>query len=149
MFWLFIAFAILVGAGLPLQALVNARLGTLTAGAVYAATLSVFVSLVVLVITLVLQRPTLPPVESLVRLPAWIWIGGVVGGGYVLAAVLGVPRIGAAGFVALVVLGQMIGALLLDHYGILHPAQPAHLSRILGVGLVMAGMLLVLEPWRR
>ena len=98
---------------------------------------------------LLLQRPAFPPLDQLARLPPWMWVGGVVGGCYVIAATLGVPRVGAAGFVALVVLGQMIGSLILDHFGILHPPQPATATRLLGVILVMAGMLLVLQPWRR
>ncbi|MEQ1581174.1 MAG: DMT family transporter [Steroidobacteraceae bacterium] len=149
MAWIFILFVVLIGAGLPLQALVNARLGVLTAGSIFASSLSIVVSLIVALGFLLLQRPTLPPMDQLARLPLWLWVGGVVGGCYVIAATLGVPRVGAAGFVALIVLGQMIGSLILDHFGILHPAQPANATRILGVVLVMAGMLLVLQPWRR
>ncbi len=149
MLWLFIIFSVLVGAALPLQALVNARLGNVTAGPIFAATLSLLTGLVVLAIVLVFQRPAWPPVEQLVRLPGWMWVGGVVGVAYVVLAILGVPRIGAAGFVALVVLGQMIGSLIVDHYGVLHAAQPVNAGRIFGVVLVIAGMLLVLQPWRR
>lgn len=146
---LFILIVILIGAGLPLQALVNARLGVLTAGSIFASSLSILVSLVVALAFLVAQRPELPPLEQMSRLPWWVWLGGLVGGCYVIAATLGVPRVGAAGFVALIVLGQMIGSLILDHFGILHPAQPANATRVFGVLLVMAGMLLVLQPWRR
>jgi len=149
MAWVFILFVILIGAALPLQALVNARLGNLTAGSIFASSLSILVSLVVALLFLLVQRPTLPPLEQVARLPAWVWVGGVIGGCYVIAATLGVPRVGAAGFVALIVLGQMIGSLVLDHFGILHPAQPANATRVFGVLLVTAGMLLVLQPWRR
>lgn len=149
MAWLFILFVILIGASLPLQALVNARLGVLTAGSIFASTLSIVVSLIVAAVFLLVQRPVFPPLDQVARLPAWMWVGGVIGGCYVIAATLGVPRVGAAGFVALVVLGQMIGSLILDHFGILHPAQPANATRVFGVILVMAGMLLVLQPWRR
>ena len=149
MAWLFILFVVLIGAGLPLQALVNARLGVLTSGSIFASSLSILVSMIVAGVFLLLQRPAFPPLDQLARLPPWMWVGGVVGGCYVIAATLGVPRVGAAGFVALVVLGQMIGSLILDHFGILHPPQPATATRLLGVILVMAGMLLVLQPWRR
>ncbi len=149
MFWLFILSVVLIGAGLPLQALVNARLGTLTAGPVFAATLSVLASLLVLVAMLAVQRPAVPSLREVVGLPPWVWVGGIVGGCYVIAATLGVPRIGAAGFVAVVVFGQMVGSLVLDHYGILHAPQPANWVRVFGVVMVMAGMLLVLQPWRR
>lgn len=149
MFWLFVLFALVMGAGLPLQALINARLGAVTAGPIFAALMSFIVGIAALIVLLLVQRPAWPAASELLRLPGWIWIGGLLGAGYVVAAILGIPIIGAAGFVAVAVLGQMVGALLLDHYGILHPAQPANAVRVIGVLLVMAGMLLVLQPWRR
>lgn len=149
MLWFIVLFAVVVGAGLPLQALINARLGALTAGPIFAAAASFVVGLLLLVVFVLAQRTPLPSPAQLGRLPAWIWTGGFLGAAYVVAAILGTPRIGAAGFVALAVLGQMIGALLLDHYGVLHPAEPADLPRVLGIALVMLGVLLVLQPWRR
>lgn len=149
MIWLFVIFAVLVGAALPLQALINARLGVVTAGPIFSALLSFLVGIVALGVLVLVQRPAWPAVDQYLKLPLWIWTGGLLGAAYVVAAILGVPRIGAAGFVALAVLGQMIGSLVLDHYGILHPAQPVNAVRIAGVLLVIVGMLLVLQPWKR
>ena len=55
MAWLFILFVVLIGAGLPLQALVNARLGVLTSGSIFASSLSILVSMIVAVVFLLLH----------------------------------------------------------------------------------------------
>ena len=56
----------------------------------------------------------------------------------------GVPRLGAAMTITLMVAGQLALSLLLDHFGALGvPRQPLNLGRIAGVALVFAGVLLV------
>ena len=61
-----------------------------------------------------------------------------------VAAAWGVPRLGAAMTITLMVAGQLALSLLLDHFGALGvPRQPLNLGRIAGVALVFAGVLLV------
>ena len=43
---------------------------------------------------------------------------------------------------------QVIGSLLLDHFGVLHPRQPIDGLRAVGALLVIAGALLVVRPWK-
>lgn len=144
-----IAIVIAVGAMLPLQALVNARLGALTHGALYASFVSFLVGTCLLGSILLLSRTPLLPAQPLASLPAWIWAGGAIGASLVLVATALVPRLGAAGLFCLVVLGQVLGPLLLDHYGVLGPRRPVDLSRIGGALLVIVGAALVVRPWQR
>lgn len=145
---LLILLVALVGAMLPMQALINARLGQATAGAVFASMLSFLVGTVSLVLFLLVSRPAWPRAEQFVQLPTWAWLGGVIGAAYVATATLTVPRLGASSLIALTVLGQLVGALLLDHYGVLHPPQPATWLRIGGAVLVLAGALMIVQPWK-
>lgn len=153
MIWFLIVFAVLVGAALPLQALLNARLGSLTAGSLFAAAVSMAISFAIGAAIasayVVARSPSLPSWETLSRFPSWIWLGGVVGAAYVVAATLSVPILGASAFISLIVLGQMAGSLLLDHYGVLHAPRAADAWRVGGVLLIVAGTLLVLQPWKR
>ena len=56
----------------------------------------------------------------------------------------GVPRLGVAMTVILMVAGQILISVLLDHFGALGvPKQPLNLTRLLGVALVFGGVLLV------
>ena len=144
-----IMMVVMIGTLLPLQALVNARLGQATAGAVFAATVSFLVGTVSLVLLLVAMRPAWPSVDQLARLPAWAWTGGLIGAAYVAIATLTVPRLGASALISLTVLGQLTGAVLLDHFGVLHAPQPASPMRIAGVLLILGGVLLVVQPWKQ
>jgi bacterial/archaeal transporter family-2 protein len=55
-----------------------------------------------------------------------------------------VPRFGAATVLALLVVGQMIGSIAFDHYGILGLAeQPASPIRLLGAAFLILGVVLI------
>ena len=133
---------------LPLQALINARLGALTQGALYASFVSFLVGTCLLGAMLLASRTALLPQAPLSALPAWIWLGGAIGACLVLASTIMVPRIGAGALVCLIVLGQLLGALLLDHFGVLGTQRPADPMRIGGAVLVLAGAVLVMRPWQ-
>lgn len=139
--------AVLIGALLPLQGLVNARLGVQVGGPVVAALISFLVGTAMLGLYLLATR-TPVALQGAGKLPAWIWAGGVFGAIYVACFTLLIPRIGAAGMVCLAVLGQVTASLLLDHFGVLQAQKPADAMRILGALLVLAGVLLVIAPWR-
>jgi bacterial/archaeal transporter family-2 protein len=146
--WTYAVLALLAGALLPLQALINARLGHATAGGLFASACSFLVGTIALALVLLATRPAVPSADALLRLPPWVWTGGLLGAAFVVVATLAVPRIGAAPLVALVVLGQMLAALLLDHFGVLQAARTVDASRVLGAVLVLVGVLLVLQPWK-
>lgn len=144
--WAGVACAVAVGLVLPLQALINARLGHMTQGPLLAAFYSFLVGTCALAIALLVTRTPLPAMRELVALPPWLWTGGLIGAGFVLCGTLLVPQLGAAGLICLIVLGQLAGSLLLDHYGILGSVRQVDAVRLLGALLVAAGVVLVLRP---
>lgn len=143
-----IALAVVIGVLLPLQALINARLGQLTHGPLLASLVSFLVGTLVLSAAVLATRTAIPDARMAAAVPAWAWLGGVIGAVFVVAATLLVPRLGAAALVCLVVFGQIAGSLLLDHYGVLTAPRPIDALRVLGVMLVGVGALLVVRPWQ-
>lgn len=139
--------AVLIGAMLPLQGLVNARLGVQAGGPVVAAFVSFLVGTALLGLYLLATRTPLT-LQGAAKWPAWTWAGGALGAFYVACFTLLIPRIGAAGMVCLVVLGQVTASLLLDRFGVLQATRPVDALRILGALLVLAGVVLVVAPWR-
>jgi len=72
------------------------------------------------------------------------YIGGVCGFVIVFSLALAFPEIGAALTVALLVLGQSVTALAVDHYGLLGmPRDPISASRFAGLALVAGGVALI------
>ena len=141
--------AICIGALLPLQALVNARLGQRTQGGVFASLASFAVGTTALLALWALWRAPAPAgAVGIAQAPWWAWTGGLIGAAFVVAATVLVPRLGAAALICLVVVGQLAGSLVLDHFGVLHPRQPVDALKLAGVALVGVGMLLVVRPWQ-
>lgn len=140
--------ALFVGLLLPLQALINARLGQGTTGALMASLISFAVGTLVLLVAVLVTRTPWPTGQQLSTIPTWNWAGGVVGALFVLTATALVPRLGAAALISLAVCGQLVGSLLFDHFGVLGQLRPADGTRLIGALLVGLGALLVLKPWQ-
>jgi len=141
-----VALATAVGMLLPLQALINARLGQASAGPLFASFASFLVGTLVLALALLATRTPLPEARTLAALPPWVWLGGAIGAAFVLCATVLVPKLGAAGLICLIVFGQLIGSLLFDHFGVLGDVRPVDAWRVLGAVLVAVGVVLVLRP---
>jgi transporter family-2 protein len=71
-------------------------------------------------------------------------MGGLYGCAFVVSAAWGVPRLGVATTITVMIAGQLLLSLALDHFGALGvEKQPLSLGRIVGVALVIGGVVLV------
>jgi len=76
--------------------------------------------------------------------PWTLYIGGVCGFVIILCLAFVFPKIGAAWAIALVVVGQSVAALVIDHYGLLGmPTDPVTVARVAGLALVAVGVALL------
>src|SRR5690606_33980852 len=134
---------LMAGAATALQGPTNARLVTAVGSPVNAAFISFAVGTVALgCLSLALQ--TRPDVGAMKALPWWAWMGGFYGCAFVISAAWGVPRLGVATTITLMIAGQLALSLILDHFGALGvEKQPLSLGRIAGVALVIGGVVLV------
>ena len=134
---------LLAGAATALQGPTNARLVTAVGSPLNAAFISFAVGTVALgLLALVLQ--TRPDVGAMKALPWWAWMGGLYGCAFVVSAAWGVPRLGVATTITVMIAGQLLLSLALDHFGALGvEKQPLSLGRIAGVALVIGGVVLV------
>lgn len=131
------------GAATALQAPTNAKMMGAVGSPVNAAFVSFAVGTVALgILALFLQvRPDLTASRAL---PWYAWVGGLYGSMFVVAAAWGVPRLGVATTIILMVAGQLLLSVVLDHFGAMGmPKQPISPGRVAGVGLVVVGVLLV------
>ena len=85
-----------------------------------------------------------PSTEKAFQTPWWGWLGGIFGAVYGLAAIVLASQLGAATLSALVVTGQLICSVILDHFGLLSfDVHPAGWARIAGCGLMVVGLILI------
>lgn len=140
--WLIIVFV--CGALLPIQAGLNTRLGKSLESPVYASLFSFMVGAVAVGIYLQFTKETITW-AGLKSADIYSWLGGgVTGAVFITATMMAVPRIGMALTFGLVVAGQMIIAVALDHFGILVTEQHGfNVWRFAGILIIILGVVLV------
>ncbi len=143
MVWLFALMAVGLGLTLPVQAVINGRLRTTLDDPIRAALVSVLVStLLMAVIAAVTWQPV--SMERVSSAPWWVWTGGLIGAIYVAASLVLISKLGAAFLFALLVVGQMLSSIIVDHYGWLGvPIHTVNPWRILGAGFLVVGVVLI------
>lgn len=120
------------------------RIGTLEATA-----FNLFVSSLILAGLLLVARAGVAGFSGVIdgiRQPAWLWLGGVAGAVIVATITFAGPRIGALATIALLIAGQLVMGIVIDHYGLFGVERlPVDLTRFAGIVLLSVGALLVLR----
>jgi transporter family-2 protein len=142
---LYAGFAFVVGAGLAAQAAVNTGLREYVGGPVIAAAVSFLVGLIfLLVVALIAGAASGVSPLRLAAAPWWAWVGGVIGAIYILASIVLTPKVGVGVVISLAVAGQLVGALIIDQFGLFGlPAHQLSPLRAVGVALLICGAVLV------
>jgi len=143
-----VAFALVAGALLPLQGVVNALLrAELQAPAAVG-----FISFCVATAGMVVAAPMaarllripLAKNPQLGGMPWWGWLGGFAGAAYVTTVFTAIPEIGAAQVVALTIAGQQVASVLVDRFGLLgFPRRGISALRLTGVAALLLGVVLI------
>ena len=141
---LLVAAAVAVGAAVPMQSALNARMALVQGHPLYGAFTNTAIASLSLALLIFALRLPAPNLRAAAGAPWWLWTGGLVGAAFVFGGLFVAPRIGAASFAAATVFGTVAASLLIDHYGLLgFPVQPVAPLRLAGVGCVLAGVLLL------
>lgn len=73
----------------------------------------------------------------------WIVLNGICGFTILTITALTFPRIGAASVIVLMIAGQLMTAVIFDHFSVLNlPRHPVSLLRIVGIAFVVLGVVL-------
>jgi len=136
--------AAFAGAVVPFQSAINSNLARGLGHPLWATLASLLVSVLVLLPVILALRLPLPSLGFISKAPLWMWAGGAFGVCFVALAVMLLPRLGASGFVALALAGQVIASMLLDHFGLFGLVEKQlTLSRALGALLLIGGVALI------
>ena len=138
---LFAALAIAAGFATALQSATNAGLSRATGlgPALIINTVVVLIGSIALWAALG-AKTTFFPADA----GATLYLGGVFGFVIVASLAFVFPKIGAAYAIALLVGGQCVAALVVDHYGLMGmPRDPLTAKRLVGVALVAAGAVVM------
>lgn len=142
---IFALLAMGAGACIALQAAANGNFRkSLGDNPLFAAYFSILGTILTATLAMLILRPSAPGAATLRETPWWNWIGGPLGALIVLAGAALTARLGAALFIALVVGGQLLCSLVLDHFALMGLSeQPVTAGRVLGALFVVAGVLCI------
>jgi transporter family-2 protein len=136
--------AVAAGISVVIQQVLNANMRAALNSAAWSGFASYFVGVICMALLALALRDPLPSASAAARIPWWAWSGGVFGAIFIGLAIVLVPQLGAATFIALLVTGQMLGSIAFDHFGWLGLAQrPIDLPRLIGVALLIGGVVLI------
>lgn len=134
------------GVAMASQAGINAQLRQYVHSPYQAAFFSFLVGTLILGVVVLMQTGARPQLQELTAVPYWLWIGGLLGAFGVSVAIILAPRLGAVNLTIVIVCGQLLAALVLDHFGWLGFEKHAiNWQRISGVILVIAGLVLTMK----
>jgi len=127
------------GVGVPILAALNAALGVRLGSPVAAASILFTVALGATLILLVMTRPA--ALLGATAAPKYLFLAGLLVTFYVLSITFVAPKFGVGNAVFFVLLGQLISAAAIDHFGLFGAAvSPLSLTRALGIAMMAAGV---------
>jgi len=136
--------ALVAGAMMPTQAAINNRLAGYVQSPISAAFVSFLIGTIALFAYMLASGTPIGSLWNIKEAPAVAWLGGLLGAFFVASTIVLAPRIGVAMTFSLIVAGQMLITLVLDHFGFLGlPVKEISLARVGGVLLITAGVVII------
>jgi bacterial/archaeal transporter family-2 protein len=105
------------GVSVATQQVLNGNLRAALGSPAWAGLVSYAGGLFTMIVAVIALRERVPSWKIVVDVPWHAWSGGVFGGAFILLAILLLPSLGAATLFALVIAGQVLAAVTLDHFG--------------------------------
>jgi transporter family-2 protein len=138
--------AFCAGAAIATQAIVNGQLTASVGGnTVVAALISFFVGGVLLALIAFSRGGMASALATLPSVSLWKYLGGFLGAGFIFSTTFLAPRIGLANVLALVIAGQLIASLTIDHLGLLGAMQrPVSVTKLGGAVVLLLGVSMIL-----
>ncbi|AKM10408.1 DMT family transporter [Croceicoccus naphthovorans] len=139
------AMMFVAGLGIPVFAALNSSLSSQLGGPIAATAAAFAVGFAVALVLLAVNG--LPSREVLHFERPWIWFGALFILLYATTVSFAAPRIGVGNAIFFVLLGQLVAAAAIDHFGWLG-AIPSALTgqRLLGIAVMALGVYLARKP---
>jgi bacterial/archaeal transporter family-2 protein len=137
--------AVFAGFLFPFQASINSQLGRGIGGPIAATMISFAVGLAIIATANFIAFRQIPGLDEIAKQPPYLlFCGGAIGAIFLGASVFLAPRIGAGALLGFVVTGQLMGAMVIDRFGLFGLAtRELSFGRLAGAALVLVGSLLV------
>jgi len=135
--------SLMAGVLIPVMGMLNARLGRHFGEPLHAPVILFCVGLVFVLLCSVLLTRSLPDLSLLTQSEPLTYLGGVIVAFYVISATFLAPRFGVANFIMFAVASQIIGSVLIDHFGLFGATvRPVNMLRVTGILILLSGLFI-------
>lgn len=137
---IFAAWSLLAGAGIPLIGVLNSGVAR-SVGNPYAATAIMFAIAALVALGLALPLYGHPTIAQLGSAPPISYGAGLLIGFYGLSATIIIPRLGAASFIAFILVAQLLTSAAVDQFGLFGMVRrPVDITKMVGLIVIVAGI---------
>ncbi|WP_171250400.1 DMT family transporter [Acinetobacter equi] len=144
--FLLIPLAIGIGVALTLQTAINSQLKEYLSSHLQTALFSFLIGTIALCCLVFIENSEKPNLHQILTIPWYLWLGGYLGAYAITVSIFSAPKLGFLSFSGLVIFGQIMTSMILDHYGFLGVDKtPIHWQRFLGGVVIFIGVLLTLQ----
>ena len=135
-----------IGIAMSIQTAINSQLREYVHSPLQAALLSFLIGTIVLAIFVFFQSTPKLTMYHLGQIPWFLWLGGCLGVYAISLSIYTAPQLGFLTLSALIIFGQIMMSMLLDHFGWLGVEKTTlNWQRLLGGVVIFIGVLLTLQ----
>ncbi|MFQ9292753.1 MAG: DMT family transporter [Haemophilus parainfluenzae] len=143
MFFVYLIIALAAGVALATQSAINTQLAKAMSGeAVIATFISFAVGTIVLFFIAWVKTDLWGNLSTVPSQPWWKLIGGILGAVVVFTTVLLAPKLGITAMLFFIIVGQLITATTIDHFGLIGmPIREVNITKFIGLLIVAFGLV--------
>ena len=143
MFFVYLIVALAAGVALATQSAINTHLAKAMSGeAVIATFISFAVGTIVLFFIAWVKTDLWGNLSTVPSQPWWKLIGGILGAVVVFTTVLLAPKLGITAMLFFIIVGQLITATTIDHFGLIGmPIREVNITKFIGLIIVAFGLV--------
>ena len=143
MFFVYLIIALVAGVALATQSAINTQLAKAMSGeAVIATFISFAVGTIVLFFIAWVKTDLWGNLSTVPSQPWWKLIGGILGAVVVFTTVLLAPKLGITAMLFFIIVGQLITAATIDHFGLIGmPIREVNITKLIGLIIVAFGLV--------
>ena len=143
MFFVYLIIALVAGVALATQSAINTQLAKAMSGeAVIATFISFAVGTLVLFFIAWVKTDLWGNLSTVPSQPWWKLIGGILGAVVVFTTVLLAPKLGITAMLFFIIVGQLITATTIDHFGLIGmPIREVNITKFIGLIIVAFGLV--------
>ena len=143
MFFVYLIVALAAGVALATQSAINTQLAKAMSGeAVIATFISFAVGTIVRFFIAWVKTDLWGNLSTVPSQPWWKLIGGILGAVVVFTTVLLAPKLGITAMLFFIIVGQLITAATIDHFGLIGmPIREVNITKFIGLIIVAFGLV--------